>query len=411
MNALVLLPLIIILLLMIKNKHMLIAGLIGAICAMIIGGVGLESASSIIMKTIPGMTSMITPVIYSTTALVVGKAGGFDALMKISKKLIGNKQYIIAAIIVFIQSIATYAAGLGAGNTMVTGPLAFAILGANPYVIAGMAIGTGASFMTSPSGADAATISTVAGISVTDYTEPMFPFAVGIWVIAMAIAAYGVWKHGSLLKEEDRREESDEKDLFKRAIPPIYFLIVVVASKYLNQIVGYHIFSPIFNMISTLALTALIAKQSVDSISEDLVQNSSFLLTKLFSIGIFLGFINILSEIGTFTYIAGFIKIVPQFISVPAAVLITFLISVPAGGYSVGVSALIMPILVESQLSIVQLGMAAFAIGIGTQISPAQINVASLSQVFKKDMQSIIKINIPYMAAMIVLLCIVSLFV
>lgn len=409
MNALVLLPLLVILVLMIKNKHMLIAGMIGALCAMVIGGVGLEAASGIVMKTIPGMTSMITPVIYSTTALVVGKAGGFDALMKISKKLIGDKQYIIAAIIVFIQSIATYAAGLGAGNTMVTGPLAFAILGANPYVIAGMAIGTGASFMTSPSGADAATISQVAGISITDFTDPMFPYAVVIWVIAMGIAAYGVWKHGSLSNSES--VDTDDKDLFKKAIPPVYFLIVVVASKYLNQIVGYNVFSPVFNMISTLALTALIARQSVDSISEDLVQNSSFLLTKLFSIGIFLGFINILAEIGTFTYIAGFIKVVPQFISVPAAVLITFLISVPAGGYSVGVSALIMPILVESQLSILQLGLAAFAIGLGTQISPAQINVASLSQCFKKDMPSIIKMNMPFILVMIVLLCVVALFV
>lgn len=410
MNALVLLPLAVILFFMVKNRHMLIAGMIGAVVAMIIGKVGLAGASSIVMTTIPSMTSMITPVIYSTTALVVGKAGGFDALMKVSKKIIGDKQYIIAAVIVLIQALATYAAGLGAGNTMVTGPLAFAILGANPYVIGGMAIGTAASFMTSPSGADAATISQIANIPISEFTETMFPYTIGIWVLAMAIAAYGVWKKGSLLKEEAKTEFSED-NLFKRSIPPIYFLIVVVASKYLNQAIGYNVFSPIFNMISTLALTAIIAKQSVDSISEDLVQNSAFLLTKLFSIGIFLGFINILAEIGTFTYIAGFIKVVPHFISVPAAILITFLISVPAGGYSVGVSALIMPILVESQLSIVQLGLAALAIGVGTQISPAQINIASLSQSFKKDMQSIIKINIPFMFAMIVILCIIGFFV
>lgn len=411
MNALVLIPLIIILVFMLRNKHMLIAGMLGGICAMIIGKVGLAEASTIVMTTIPGMTSMITPVIYSTTALVVAKAGGFDALMRISRKLIGDKQYIIAAVIVLIQSLATYAAGLGAGNTMVTGPLAFAIIGANPSVIAGMAIGTAASFMTSPSGADAATISKVANISITDYSDTMLPYAIGMWVIAMAIAAYGVWKKGVLIKEEEVKEEVSNSTLWKNAIPPIYFLIVVVASKYLNQIIGYHVFSPIFNMISTLALTTVITRQSVDKISEDLVQNSAFLLTKLFTIGIFLGFINILSEIGTFTYIAGFIKVVPQFISVPAAILIAFLIAIPAGGYSVGVSALIMPILVESQLSIVQLGLAALAIGVGTQISPAQINVASLSQTFKLDMPSIIKINIPYMAISISLLCIIGFFV
>ena len=410
MNALVLVPLLVILIFMLRNKHMLISGMLGGIVAMIIGRVGLTEASSIIMTTIPGMTSIITPVIYSTTALVVAKSGGFDALMRLSRRVVGSKQYIIAALIVLIQSLATYAAGLGAGNTMVTGPLAFAILGASPSVIAGMAIGTAASFMTSPSGADAATIAKIANISIPEFSEKMLPYTVALWLVAMAIAAYGVWKKGALV-EADIEEDIPTKTLLKNAITPIYFLIIVVASKYLNQIIGYQLFSPIFNMISTLALTIVISKQSADKVSEDLVQNSAFLLTKLFSIGIFLGFINILSEIGTFDYIAGFIKLAPQFISVPTAIIISFLISIPAGGYSVGVSALIMPILVESQLSIAQLGLAALAIGVGTQISPAQINVASLSQSFKLDMQSILKINMPYMAAIIAILSIIGFFV
>lgn len=410
MNILVLLPLLVILIFMLRNKHMLIAGMLGGIVAMIIGGVGLKEATSIIMTSIPGMTSIITPVIYSTTALVVAKSGGFEALMRLSRKVVGDKQYIIAALVVLIQSLATYAAGLGAGNTMVTGPLAFAILGASPSVIAGMAIGTAASFMTSPSGADAATISKIADISISDFSGKMLPYTVALWIIAMAIAAYGVWKKGALV-EESVQEEIPTKTLMKNAITPIYFLIIVVASKNLNQIIGYELFSPIFNMISTLALSIIISKQTPDQVSEDLVQNSAFLLTKLFSIGIFLGFINILAEIGTFDYIAQFIKLAPQFISVPTAIIISFLIAIPAGGYSVGVSALIMPILVESQLSVIQLGLAALAIGVGTQISPAQINVASLSQSFKLDMQSILKINMPYMAAIIVILSIIGFFV
>lgn len=410
MNALVLIPLVVILIFMLRNKHMLIAGMLGGIVAMVIGGIGLAKASNIIMTTIPSMTSIITPVIYSTTALVIAKSGGFNALMHLSRKIFGSKQYIIAALIVLIQSLATYAAGLGAGNTMVTGPLAFALLGANPAVIAGMAIGTAASFMTSPSGADAATIAQIANVTISDFSEKMFPYTIGLWLIGMVIAAYGVWKKGNLV-ESYKEENINTKTLLKESITPIYFLIIVVASKYLNQIIGYQIFNPIFNMISTLALTMIISKQSSDNISEDLVQNSAFLLTKLFSIGIFLGFINILSEIGTFNYIAGFIKMAPQFISVPTAIIITFLISIPAGGYSVGVSALVMPILVESQLSMVQLGLAALAIGVGTQISPAQINVASLSQSFKLDMQSILKINMPYMAGIIIVLSIIGFFV
>ncbi|ALC89225.1 hypothetical protein AM500_05060 [Bacillus sp. FJAT-18017] len=411
MDALVLLPLLVMLILMLKNKHMLVAGIFGGITAMIIGQVGLADASKIINDTIPGMTSIITPVIYSATALVIAKTGGFDALLRLSRKVIGDRQYLIAMIIVLIQSLATYAAGLGAGNTMVTGPLAFAILGVVPQVVAGMAIGTAASFMTSPSGADAAAISKIAGVEIAQYSDTMLPFTVVMWIIAIAIAGIGTWKRGSILKEETA-EPIPTKTLALRAVAPLYFLIVVVAGKYLNALIGdYALFTPVFNMISTLVIAIILTKRPIDEISEDLVQNSAFLLTKLFAIGIFLGFINILAKIGTFTYIAGFIKMAPEFITVPTAILITFLIAIPAGGYSVGVSTLIMPILVESELSLIQLGVAALAIGLGTQMSPVQINVASLSQSFKTDMPSIIKFNAPYMIGLAIILCIVGLFV
>lgn len=409
MNALVLLPLLLILIVMVLKHHMLIAGLLGAIVAMIIGGIGLAEATTIVSSAIPGMVSIITPAIYSTTALVVAKAGGFEALMRLSRKIVGDKEFIIGALIVLIQSLATYAAGLGAGNTMVTGPLAFAILGAHPAVIGGMALGTAASFMTSPSGADAATISEISGIPIGDYASTMFPFTVAIWVIAMVVAAVGVRRTGSLLREEERaiQEDMPMNRLLLLSIPPLYFLIVVVAGKYLNLLFGgYHVFSPIFNMISTLFLTILITRKHMDEIAKDLVDNSAFILTKLFSIGIFLGFINILAEIGTFTYIASFIQIAPTFILVPVAILITFLVAIPAGAYSVGVSALIMPLLVASDLNVMQLGLAAIAVGLGTQISPAQINIASLSSTFHLDMQDVIRVNIPYMVGALILLCI-----
>lgn len=411
MQVLVLLPLIVMLVMVLRNKHMILAGLAGGAVAMVVGGVGIDQAGQIIMNSIPGMTGIITPVIYSAVALVLAKLGGFNALLGLSRKLIGRKQFLLAAAIVLIQALATYAAGLGAGNTMVTAPLALAVIGAVPQVIAGMAIVTAASFMTSPSGADAAAISKIAGVDIAAYSSTMFPMAVSMWVVGMAIAAFGVWKNGSLVQEEDR-EELPLKELLLKALPPIYFLLVVVAGKNLNALLGgYELFSPVFNMFSTLLIAFAVTRNPLDKLSEDIVQNSSFLLTKLFSIGIFLGFINILAEIGTFSYIAGFIKSTPSFVTVPVAVLITFLIAIPAGGYSVGVSTLVMPIMVESGLSLFQIGLAAIAVGVGTQMSPVQINVASLSQSFKLDIQRIVKINAPYMAAIAAILCIIGFFV
>lgn len=410
MQILVLLPLLVMLVLVLRNKHMILAGLAGGLTAMVIGGIGFAQAGKIVGDAIPGMTGIITPVIYSAVALVLAKLGGFEALLGLSRRIIGQRQYLIAAAVVLIQALATYAAGLGAGNTMVTGPLAFAVIGAVPQLIAGMAIVTAASFMTSPSGADAAAISKIANVDIATYSESMFTLTVGLWILGMAIAAFGVWKSGSIFKEEKKEEISLKQQLIK-ALPPIYFLITVVAGKNLNELIDYSLFSPVFNMFSTLLLAFIVTRHSPDKLSEELVQNSSFLLTKLFSIGIFLGFINILAEIGTFTYIAGFIKSAPSFITVPVAVLIAFCIAIPAGGYSVGVSTLVMPIMVESGLSIMQIGLAAIAIGVGTQMSPVQINVASLSQSYKLDIQRIVKINAPYMIGVALLMCILGFFV
>ena len=410
MEIVVLLPLLVMLILVLRNKHMILAGLVGGLTAMLVGGIGFSQASKIVMTSIPGMTGIITPVIYSAVALVLAKLGGFEALLGLSRRVFGRKQYLIAAAIVLTQALATYAAGLGAGNTMVTGPLALAIVGAVPQLIAGMAIVTAASFMTSPSGADAAAISKIANIEIATYSDTMFPITVCLWTLGMTIAAFGVWKSGSVLQDEDTMSDVTLKEQLIKVMPPVYFLVVVVAGKNLNELFDYSLFSPIFNMFSTLMLGFAVTRQSPGKLAEELVQNSSFLLTKLFAIGIFLGFINILAEIGTFTYIAEFIKSSPAFVTVPVAVFIAFCISIPAGGYSVGVSTLVIPIMVESGLSITQIGLAALAVGVGTQMSPVQINVASLSQSFKLDIQRIVKINAPYMAGVAAILCIMGFF-
>jgi hypothetical protein len=338
MEIVVLLPLLVMLILVLRNKHMILAGLVGGLTAMLVGGIGFSQASKIVMTSIPGMTGIITPVIYSAVALVLAKLGGFEALLGLSRRVFGRKQYLIAAAIVLTQALATYAAGLGAGNTMVTGPLALAIVGAVPQLIAGMAIVTAASFMTSPSGADAAAISKIANIEIATYSDTMFPITVCLWTLGMTIAAFGVWKSGSVLQDEDTMSDVTLKEQLIKVMPPVYFLVVVVAGKNLNELFDYSLFSPIFNMFSTLMLGFAVTRQSPGKLAEELVQNSSFLLTKLFAIGIFLGFINILAEIGTFTYIAEFIKSSPAFVTVPVAVFIAFCISIPAGGYSVGVS-------------------------------------------------------------------------
>ncbi|AKX94960.1 hypothetical protein MTHERMOG20_24200 [Moorella thermoacetica] len=410
MSAIVLLPLLVIIAVLVMRKHMIVAGISGAIVAMIIGHMGLASATKIIMDAIPGMMSMTTPIMYSATALAVAKTGGFDALLRLSRKITGNRVYLVAAAIVLIQALATYAAGLGAGNTMVTGPLAFAAVGAVPELIAGMAIATAASFETSPASAESATISKIAKMDVGTYVNQMFPFTILFWIIGITLAAYGVWRRGRILNEENN-EPMSMGQIVRTALPPLYFIIVVVAGKYLNMLFGgYHVFTAPFNMISTLVLATILTKSSMDKMAENLIQGSSFILTRLFAIGVFLGFINILSEIGTFKYIAQIAASAPSFIFVSTAILAGFIVAVPAGAYSVGVISLVVPVLAAVGLTPLQMGLVALAIGMGTQMSPVQINVAALSQTFEMEIESVVRNNAPYVFGVLVLLIILGLF-
>ncbi|OIQ11097.1 TRAP transporter large permease subunit [Neomoorella thermoacetica] len=410
MSAIVLLPLLVIIAVLVMRKHMIVAGISGAIVAMIIGHMGLASATKIIMDAIPGMMSMTTPIMYSATALAVAKTGGFDALLRLSRKITGNRVYLVAAAIVLIQALATYAAGLGAGNTMVTGPLAFAAVGAVPELIAGMAIATAASFETSPASAESATISKIAKMDVGTYVNQMFPFTILFWIIGIALAAYGVWRRGRILNEENN-EPMSMGQIVRTALPPLYFIIVVVAGKYLNMLFGgYHVFTAPFNMISTLVLATILTKSSMDKMAENLIQGSSFILTRLFAIGVFLGFINILSEIGTFKYIAQIAASAPSFIFVSTAILAGFIVAVPAGAYSVGVISLVVPVLAAVGLTPLQMGLVALAIGMGTQMSPVQINVAALSQTFEMEIESVVRNNAPYVFGVLALLIILGLF-
>ncbi len=53
---------------------------------------------------------------------------------------------------------------------------------------------------------------------------------------------------------------------------------------------------------------------------EAMVDGSTYILTRLFQVGIFLAFINVIAQTGTFAVIAGVAENAPAFIVVPVAI-------------------------------------------------------------------------------------------
>jgi C4-dicarboxylate transporter len=146
----------------------------------------------------------------------------------------------------------------------------------------------------------------------------------------------------------------------------------------------------------------------VQETSKALIEGSKFILTTLFSVGMFLGFINMIAELGTFEQLAGLSSNAPTAIILPVAMLTAFLIAIPSGAFAAGVLVLILPTLSALGLPSEAMGFVAIATGLGTQISPVQINVAALSEGFNLEIIDIIKKNVPYVISAFILVTILA---
>ena len=135
MALVVIIPLIVVLVLLFMKVDMIIAGLIGGVLAMLIGGIGLEEANKQMLEAIPMMLGITVPIINSAVAMAVFKAGSYSAALTLAKRGTKGKVEYVSAFIVILLAAATYMSGIGGGSAMVIAPLAFAAVGVVPEVI------------------------------------------------------------------------------------------------------------------------------------------------------------------------------------------------------------------------------------------------------------------------------------
>ncbi|MBU5436959.1 hypothetical protein KQI42_02995 [Tissierella sp. MSJ-40] len=408
-------PLVVILALLFKRQHMLFAGLVGGILAILIGGLEFSKAAQMFVGGISNMLGITIPIIYAASAAMVSKAGSIESLVELSRRSLKGKISVLAGIIVLIQGFATYMAGMGAGNTMVTAPLVAAAVGAVPEVIAAMAIVSAVGFTTSPASTETVLAAESAGRDVIAHAAAMRPYTIAFYLLAAGLAIYGVHKRGVLIKENVKKEnnsnDKSNKTLLKQSIPAIALLVMVVGGSKLNALIGINLFSPATAVIFTGILTVILTPLSITETCDSLIDGSRFILTTLFAVGIFLSFINMVSELGTFQQLAALASNVPESIILPVAMIIAFLIAIPSGAFTAGVLTLILPTLSALGLPSEAMGFVAIATGLGTQISPVQINVAALAEGFDIDIIDVIKGNLKYILGTLVLLIVIGIIV
>lgn len=421
MNLIIsLIPFFVVILLLVLRKHMLVAGFAGALTAVIIGLLSIGAVTGAWLGGVGTMFSYTVPIIYAATAAMVAKAGSLHSLVELAKRGLRGNVAVLAALMVLIQGFATYTAGLGAGNTMITAPLIALAVGAAPALIASMAIVTAVAFTTSPASTESILAAEAAGVDISLYTNEMFPFTITFFVLGAIIAYIGVKRGGSLFKDKTNYENieiesesnTDVHDtsntpsskLVIQSIPALTLVIAVVFGGSINSFVGITLFTPIVAVVLTTIFTILFTSLNSDRTMEALIDGSKFILTTLFGVGIFLGFINIIALTGTFSNLAALAGEAPELLIVPVAMLVAFVVAVPAGAFAAGVLTLILPTLSQLGLSPLAMGFVAISTGLGTQISPVQINVAALSRGFKIKINDIIRMNYKYVLIAFVLL-------
>ncbi|WP_313640738.1 citrate transporter [Paenibacillus sp.] len=406
------LPLVLILVLLFLRVDMIVAGLAGGVLAMLLGGISIASGNDFLTKSLPMMLTLTVPIINSAIATAVFKSGGYVAALTLVRRAIRGKVEYLAAFIVILQAAATYMSGIGGGSAMVIAPLAFAALGAIPELIAAMAIAAAVSFTTSPASLESGIVSQLGGFAVQDHVATMRPFWLLFVALAIVLAFIGAKKRGALFQGEESEEikSMTSKELWKHTIPAIFLLGSVILGPVINKAVGMPVLAPLVYLVLTTLLIWICTKFTLNQSFEALVDGSNYILTRLFGVGIFLAFINMIGDIGAFNTIAGVTSSVPDWLMVPVGVLAGFVIGVPAGAYVGSILTLVLPIAVSLHFSPISLGFVAMGVGFGAMVSFVNITMQALASGFKVPIIDVVKGNAKWVGASMVLLLTLSFF-
>lgn len=407
---LALIPVIVILTLLFLKVDMIFAGLVGGIIAMFLVGIGIEQANEELMEAIPTMLTITVPIINSAVAMAVFHSGGYSAALELAKRGTKGKVEYVSGFIVILLAAATYMSGIGGGSAMVIAPLAFAAVGVVPELIAGMSLAAAVSFTTSPASLETSVVAELGDIPVGEYVSVMRPYWLLFVVIAVLLAFFGTKRRAVGFKEEEENEfaEMDTAQLFKMTLPAIFLLFAVIFGPLVNDMIGINLFNPLVYMIVTLLLIFLCTKFNLNETGEAMIDGSSYILTRLFQVGIFLTFINVIAQTGVFTLIANTAKLAPNTIVVPVAILAGILIGIPAGAYVGSILTLVLPVAISLGFSPLAIGMVTMGVGLGSQMSFVNITMQALSSGFQVPILDIVKGNVKWLGISSVLLLIIG---
>jgi uncharacterized membrane protein YfcA len=175
-----------------------------------------------------------------------------------------------------------------------------------------------------------------------------------------------------------------------------------------NRSLNTSIFTNFTTPFIVLLLAAALLKIKFNKLAEEFVKGSRAILMYLFVVGVFLGFINMLGEIGTFEVLASLPGNLSGTLVGIAALVIAFIIAIPSATYTAAIDALILPIMAAAGVPVVLFGFVGIIVAQGAMMSPVQVNVSATAHGFKTNVMKIVSNNAPYMPLAALLTIILS---
>ena len=107
-GPLTLLPLVIILILALPpfKLHMMVAGLAGAIVAILIGGLGISQITGLYLSGVGQIMGITSVMIFAATAQLLSEMGAVRAIVDLTMRVFGKRLYLAAGLLVLMQATA-----------------------------------------------------------------------------------------------------------------------------------------------------------------------------------------------------------------------------------------------------------------------------------------------------------------
>ena len=428
-NLFLVLPLVVIFILMLPpiKAHVLIAGFVGGVLAIIIGRLCIGQATDLFLSGVSELFAIASIILFPTLAYVLSRAGAMESALSLANKAFNGKTELIVPLMVLSSALATYASGTGAGNIIISAPLILSAVGFLPLVVGALGVASAAAWSVSPAAAETAFIADAMGLEVGEYVSFMRPYALIMWIFSLVLSYKGVkiaQKQGHLMpgvlpgKRANILFSMQEKDLigdpsstdWARTTPFIVLLLLIFLSPVLNSLLQAEVFTPFTIPFIVLALAAVLIKIPLNDLAKEFIESGKVILGILFMVGMFIGFTNMLNQIGTFEVIAHLPSVLPRSLLGVSALFIGFLIAIPAGTYTTAVLIIIVPILQAIGLNPLLFGFLTMIVAQGAMMCPAQVSVAASSLGFKASITKIVSNNakiVPFSGLIVIIMALI----